>query len=125
MNKTHTTVWKFEHFSPTIFSQKFRQSNFFTEEVFSKLISRKFFEVGVNFRHFHTVHRSIVEKKSVKSTTVFSIGIVISIIKALLSRNCCHIHVCETQCGKCRNTLTLFCKKFVKAMVLLKKLLNS
>ena len=50
----HTTVWKFENFSPTIFLQKFRQSNFFTKELYCKSISRKFFEVGVNFWHYHT-----------------------------------------------------------------------
>ena len=58
------------------------------------------------------------EKKSVKSTTVFSIGIVISIIKALLSRNCCHISVRHSVENAEICTLTL-------AMVLLKKLLNS
>ena len=42
--KMNYTVWKFENFSPTIFLQKFRQSNFFTkEELYCKLISRKNF----------------------------------------------------------------------------------
>ena len=40
-------------FSHTIFLQKFRQSNFFTKELPCKLISRKFFDVGVNFQHYH------------------------------------------------------------------------
>ena len=37
------------------FQQKFRQSIFFTKELYYKLISRKYFEVVVNFRNFHTV----------------------------------------------------------------------
>ena len=51
-------MWKFKNFSPTMFLQKFRQSNFFTKELYCKLISRKFFEVGVNFRNFHTVQKN-------------------------------------------------------------------
>ena len=50
------TVWKFENFSPTIFLQKFHQINFFTKVLYCKLIWRNLFEVGVNFRHFHTVN---------------------------------------------------------------------
>ena len=39
---------------PHDFLEKFRQSNFFTKELYYKLISRKNFEVGVNSRHYHT-----------------------------------------------------------------------
>ena len=35
-------------FSPHDFLQKFRQSNSFTKELYCKLISRIFFELGVN-----------------------------------------------------------------------------
>ena len=45
-------IWKF---FPHDFLQKFRQSNFFTEELYCKLISRKNFQVGVNFRHYLTL----------------------------------------------------------------------
>ena len=55
-------------FSPTNFLQKFRQSNFFTKELHCKLISRKFFEVGVNFRHYHSTTLCISSKNVVKST---------------------------------------------------------
>ena len=41
--------------SLTVLLKKFRQSNFFTKELYCKLILRKFFEVRVNFRHYHTV----------------------------------------------------------------------
>ena len=37
------TVWKLKNFSPMVFSQKFRQSNFFIKELYCKLISRIFF----------------------------------------------------------------------------------
>ena len=61
-------VWKLEHFSPTIFSIKFVKLTFLlkSEEVFSKLISRKFFEVGVNFRHYHTVKREAANRNRMK-----------------------------------------------------------
>ena len=49
------TVWKLKNFSPMVFSQKFRQSNFFIKELYCKLISRIFFEMGVNYRRYHTV----------------------------------------------------------------------
>ena len=51
------TVWSFDNLSPTIFSQKFRQSNSFTKRVklYCKLIWRKFFEMGGNLRNYHTV----------------------------------------------------------------------
>ena len=45
-------IWTF---SPTILLQKLRQSNFFTKELYCKLISRKKIQVGVNFRDYHTV----------------------------------------------------------------------
>ena len=64
----HFTVWKFENFSPRFFLQKFRQSNYFTKELHCKLISRKFFEVGVNFRHYHSTTLCISSKNVVKST---------------------------------------------------------
>ena len=49
-----TVHWKLENISPTIFSQKFRQSNFFTKELYCKLISRKLFEMWENLRNYHT-----------------------------------------------------------------------
>ena len=41
--------------SPTIFLKNFVKVTFFTIELYCKLISREFFQVGVNFRHYHTV----------------------------------------------------------------------
>ena len=40
---------------PHDFLAKIPSKCFFTKELYYKLISRKFFEVGVNFRNFHTV----------------------------------------------------------------------
>ena len=40
-------------------------------------------------------------------------------------QNCGHFSYRRAQCENYRISLTLFCKSFVKAMILLKKLLNS
>ena len=56
------TVWKLENLSPAIFSQKFRQSYFFTKEWYCKLISRS----RVKFPKLHTVCVS-PKKYSVKA----------------------------------------------------------
>ena len=60
-------VLKNQKFTATTFWQKFRQSIFFTKELYYELISRKFFEVGVNFRNFHTVTRSCSKIREINS----------------------------------------------------------
>ena len=54
------TVWKLQNFFATVLSQKFRESNFFTKEIYSTLIWRKNFCMAVKFsfcakkmREFH------------------------------------------------------------------------
>ena len=44
----------FKNFPPRLLA-KIPSKYFFTKELYCKLISRKIFEVGVNFRNFHTV----------------------------------------------------------------------
>ena len=70
-----TVVWKLQKFSlreflqyghsvviskifPHNFLAKFPSKYFFTKVLYYKLISQKFFEVGVNFRNFYTVRRN-------------------------------------------------------------------
>ena len=53
----HSVVISFPH---DVFA-KIPSKYFFTKELYYKLISRKFFEVGVNFRNFHTVCISTAE----------------------------------------------------------------
>ena len=88
-------VWYFENFSPTIFSQKFRQSNVFTIELYCKLISRKFLKWGkinkittlwiVNFSFFHRGAQQKVKIEKKKSwNNVFSTH---EIAKELIWRN--------------------------------------
>ena len=53
--------------------------------MYYKLISRKFFEVGVNFRHYHTV-----KQWSCTHLTTFSHFDTLAIVK-LISRNICQV----------------------------------
>ena len=64
------TVWKFEKFFPTILSQKFRQINFFTKELYT--VYNRFheiFEMGENLRNYHTAQCG---KHSVEITGILS-----------------------------------------------------
>ena len=58
-SRKNRTVWKFENFSPTLFLQKFRQTNFFTKDLYCISIWRKKFQVGENFWNYHTVNRDL------------------------------------------------------------------
>ena len=56
-----TQCGNFKNNFPHDFLAKIPSKYFFTKELYYELISRKFFEVGVNFRNFHTVYRLICE----------------------------------------------------------------
>ena len=78
--------WERENFSfyhtacyavmPRFFSQKFRQINVFTKELYCKLIWRKNFQVGENFWNFHTEQcektRNSLSQKKISWNQLFS-----------------------------------------------------
>ena len=67
--RTHTVeIWKF---FPHDFFAKISSKWLITKELYCILISQKFFEVGVNFRHYHTVEHLLSRffgKNFVKAT---------------------------------------------------------
>ena len=102
-------------------SLKKKSSNQLFSDFFSKtIVFTKFLRKMCEREFLQFPHCASRSKISVKST---------SLVQSLIWRkniNFSFFHSYSSQCGNCRNSLSHFFRKnFVKAMVLLKKLLNS
>ena len=99
MEITETQCGNFKNF-PHDFLEKIPSKYYFTKELYYKLISQNFFEVGVNFRNFH--HHT-VEKREILSHCTHQYffrqinSLVTYLVKPLRSRNFCQKGVRERE----------------------------